>query len=236
MPINRRVFGWGCAALLALVASGFGVVWVSRARWQAMHQRNLDRAKEGPIDVLFLGDSIVEDFGTKGREIWNARYQPLNAANFGIAGDQTHHVLWRIGQGGELEGISPKVCVLLVGSNNLGLGSEDPQTVARSIRNTLDALRQKKPQMKILLLGIFPRDEQPGTPLRQKIAETNALIALYDDGRDIRYLDVGPKLLTPDGVLTREVSPDALHLAPKGFEIWAEEMQPLLEELLRETK
>lgn len=206
--------------------------WMSVERWNQMHEGFLKRAKE-PVDVLFLGDSITEGWGGAGRAVWDAQFKPLNAANFGIGGDKTQQVLWRIGEGGELEGISPKLCLLMIGTNNFGLGGEKPENVAKGIRTIVETLRQKKPQMKVLLLGIFPRDEKPETGMRKNIAAVNAEIAKLDDGKAVRYLDVGPKFLSAEGVLAKEIAPDFLHLSPKGYELWAEGMKRQLGEMLK---
>jgi lysophospholipase L1-like esterase len=207
--------------------------WMSVARWDQMHDGFLKRAKEGKIDVLFLGDSITEGWAGAGRAAWEKNYTPLNAANFGIGGDMTQQVLWRITEGKELEGISPKVVVMMIGTNNFGLGGHKPDDVVKGIQVLLETIQKKLPQTKILLLGIFPRDAKPDTGMRKNIAAVNEQISKWDNGKNLRYLDIGPKFLQPDGTLTKEIMPDFLHLSPKGYEIWAESIQALLTELLK---
>src|SRR6185295_13587443 len=148
--------------------------WMSVARWTQMHESFLKRAKEGKIDLLFLGDSITEGWGNNA--VWQKNYAPLNAANFGIGGDMTQNVLWRI-QNGEIEGISPKLVVLMIGTNNFGLEGHPPDAVAKGVSTIVQTLRKKLPSSKILLLGIFPRDEKPETDARKKIRKVNETIA-----------------------------------------------------------
>src|ERR1700683_5522093 len=89
------------------------------ARFLRLHQEFLRRGAQGKIGVLFLGDSITELWNTTGRDVWARFYFNLYPANFGISGDQTQNVLWRI-ENGELDNINPKVVVLLIGTNNIG--------------------------------------------------------------------------------------------------------------------
>jgi lysophospholipase L1-like esterase len=198
--------------------------------WQNQHHRFLEIAKGGNVEVLFLGDSITQGWGGAGKEIWTERFAPFKAANFGIGGDRTEHVLWRLRDGKELHGISPKVVVLMIGTNNLGINNAEQ--VADGIEAIVQELRQQLPKGKILLLGIFPRAEQPSNPLRAKIKIVNGRIARLDDGKSVHYLDIGAKFLEPDGTLTKKIMPDFLHLSPAGYKIWADALQPLLGKML----
>src|SRR5262249_29418296 len=125
--------------------------------WVQLHQQFLERARAGKIDLLFLGDSITQGWGQN--EAWKKHYGPRNAANFGIGGDRTQHVLWRL-DSGEIDGIAPKVVVLMIGTNNVG--SNKPEEIAEGVRAIVDKLRAKLPKSKILLLGIFPRGATRG--------------------------------------------------------------------------
>ena len=204
----------------------------------ARHQAFVDRAKKGDVDALFLGDSITQ--GWEGaKKTWEAKFGPMKPANFGIGGDRTEHVLWRITEGKELEGISPKVTVLMIGTNNSG--SNSPEQIAEGVGAIVSTLRQKN--IKVLLLGVFPRaslpKEQkdlkvaPAANLNTKIREINDIIKKMDDGKNIVYMDIGQKFLTDDGGLSKEIMPDLLHLSPKGYEIWADAITPKLEEMLK---
>lgn len=205
--------------------------WMSVKTWNQKHESFLKRAKEGKIDLLFLGDSITEGWGNNA--VWQKYYAPLNAANFGIGGDVTQNVLWRITTGGEIEGLSPKVAVLMIGTNNFGLHGDNEAAVIKGVTTLVETLRKKLPNTKLLLLAIFPRDQNPGAQIRKKIKAVNDGIAKLDDGKTIRYLDIGPKLANADGSLDKAVMPDFLHLSLKGYEIWAEAMAPLLSEMMK---
>lgn len=206
---------------------------MSVARWNEMHANFLKRAQAGPINVLFLGDSITQGWDGAGKATWEKSFAPLNAANFGIGGDMTPQVLWRITEGKELEGVSPKAVVLMIGTNNFGLGNHSPEDVTKGVTAIVNTLKAKLPKAKILLLAIFPRDAQPGTPFRQKIATVNAQLARLDDGQTVRFLDLGPKFLDAEGNLSKEIMPDYLHLSPRGYEIWADAIQSPLAEMLK---
>lgn len=201
-------------------------------RFQMMHESFLKRGKEGPIGVLFLGDSITEGWG-RAKEIWQEHYGRYQPANFGISGDQTQHVLWRI-ENGELNGIQPKVVVLMIGTNNIRNSAEE---ISRGDRRIVEEIHHRLPNTRLLLLGIFPRGADPKTPevmtMRDKISAVNRELARLDDGSRTRYLDLGPKFLDAAGNLPADVMPDALHPNVKGYQIWADAMQPLLDEMMK---
>jgi lysophospholipase L1-like esterase len=199
--------------------------------WLKRHEAFLERAKKGDVGVLFLGDSITQGWGGGGKEVWKERWDPLKAANFGISGDRTEHVLWRITEGKELEGIQPRAVVLMIGTNNMKGNKADE--IAAGITAIVKELRQRLPETKVLLLGIFPRSAQPTDQVRDKIKDVNKQIAKLDDGRHVRYLDIGEKFLEPDGTLSKDVMPDYLHLSAKGYKIWADAIQAPLEEMLK---
>jgi lysophospholipase L1-like esterase len=195
------------------------------------HERFLAIAKKGDVDVLFLGDSITQGWETNGKEAWKKNFEPLKAANFGIGGDQTQHVLWRITKGKELEGLTPKVAVLMIGTNNTGAHSAEQ--IADGITAIVAELRKQKPQMHVLLLGVFPRSQQPTSMVRDKIKDVNKIIAKLDDGKKVHYRDIGEKFLEKDGSLSKEIMSDFLHLSPMGYEIWAKAIKAQVERLLK---
>jgi lysophospholipase L1-like esterase len=221
------------AALLDQPAVKTGKDGKPDAGFLAKHESFLKRGKEGPIGVLFLGDSITAGWAGS-KPIWDKYYGMYQPANFGIGGDRTQHVLWRIANG-ELDGIDPKVVVLMIGTNNSGSSAED---ILKGDTAIVNQIHSKLPKAKLLLLGIFPRGMDPkdaGTAkLREKLATVNVGLAKLDDGKQTRYLDIGPKFLAPDGVLAKDIMPDALHPNAKGYQIWAEAMQPLLDELMKQ--
>jgi lysophospholipase L1-like esterase len=202
--------------------------------WLKRHEGFVEVAKKGGVELLFLGDSITDAWGGTGRtggngaKIFAKEFEPLGAANFGIGGDRTQHVLWRL-QNGELDGIQPKALMLMIGTNNMG--SDSAEQIAEGVTAIVKEIQKRSPKTKVLLLGIFPRGEKPG-PGREKIKQTNAIIAKLDDGKTVKYLDIGDKFLQPDGTLSKDVMYDFLHLTEKGYQIWADAVKaPLLEML-----
>jgi len=211
----------------------------SPTNWMSRHERFVEEAKRGGVDILFLGDSITDFWRNRGSNVWNQYYAPRHAADFGISGDRTQHVLWRI-EHGELDGIRPKVTVLMIGTNNSG--TDSPDDIAKAIGLILADIRTKMPETKVLLLGIFPRGPHPrATPAADDSAKrmevihaVNDLIARYDDGgKTVKYLYFGDKFLGLDGKIPSEIMPDQLHPSEKGYRIWAEAMNPTLDELLQ---
>ena len=208
--------------------------WMSTADWKRLHEGFLKRGKDGPVDLLFLGDSITQGWGGEGKAVWAKEYGPKNAANFGIGGDTTQNVLWRITSGGELAGIKPKAVVVMIGTNNFGLRNDTAEDVAKGVGAVVKAVREKLPESKVLLLGLFPRDAKPDTDFRKRIAATNDRIAKLADGKAVVYRDIGAVFLDKSGNLPAEVMPDALHLSPKGYGLWADAIRPDLEKLTKE--
>src|SRR5262249_14832028 len=144
-------------------------------RDNARHKQFLKIVAKGDADVIFLGDSITQGWEGRGKKVWMENFTPLKAVNLGISGDQTGHVLWRITEGKELEPIKPRAAVIMIGTNNMGRHSAEQ--IAGGIKAIVDELRKQKPEMKILLLGIFPRSPKATDKVRDKIKATNALIA-----------------------------------------------------------
>jgi len=197
---------------------------------QDRHQQFLERIKQGEIDVLFLGDSITEGWATIGEKSWSrlANYKP---ADFGIANDRTENVLWRITHG-ELEGIEPRVVVILIGTNNVGhFEDERPEWIAGGIRQIVATVHERLPKAKVILLAIFPRDGKE-SPRRRAVRDVNNLIRGLDDGDKTRFLDIGESFLDADGNIPSDIMADQLHLTAKGYEIWFEKITPLLNEII----
>jgi lysophospholipase L1-like esterase len=206
--------------------------WMSVAAWKQLHEGHVARTKKGGVDVVFLGDSITQGWSGAGAATWKKHYEPLNAANYGIGGDTTREVLYRLDHG-ILDGITPKAVVVMIGTNNFGLTADTPADVAKGVGAVVGSVRKKAPGAKVLLLGIFPRDKAAGTALRKKIAETNEQIAKLADGKAVVYRDIGPAFLDADGALPADVMPDALHLSEKGYARWAAALDEPLKVLLK---
>jgi len=199
-----------------------------RMDWVVRFGETLARTKGKHYDLVFDGDSITDFWQDpkRGKPVWDARYAPLNAVDFGVAGDRVENVLWRLAQGQGAEA-DPKLVVLMVGTNNLALNT--PDEIAGGIRTLVAAYLAQCPHARLLLLGIFPRGGNAGDPLRAKIAAINPQLAKLDDGLRVTYLDIGAKFLEPDGTLTKEVMPDALHPGTKGYRIWADAIEAEVE-------
>ena len=208
--------------------------WV--ARHQGAYTNMLARVRESGVDVLFLGDDNTvgwgiggkHGYGARGKQVWAAYYGSLKAARFGGQGDKTQNLLYRV-TSGELDGIVPKVVVVQIGVNNLGVNT--PAEIAAGIQAAIGQIRLKLPGSTILVMGIFPCGDRAAHPIRAQIADVNSRIAQLDDSQIVFYFDIGPKLLTPDGTLMSDIS-DGKYLEPKGYIIWASCINPKLEELL----
>jgi lysophospholipase L1-like esterase len=199
--------------------------------WMKQHEEFLKTAQAGNVDLLFLGDSITQ--GWRGaRKTWDRFYGPRKAANFGIGGDRTEHVLWRI-ENGELNGIEPKVVVLMIGTNNAD--GSTPDEIAQGVTAIVHEIHSRLPKTKILLLAVFPRGEKPG-PMRERLKSVNEKIAKLDDGSTVHYLDIGKVFLSEDGTISNKIMPDYLHLSGRGYRLWAEAMEPTLWSMLDEPK
>ncbi len=188
-----------------------------------MHDRFIKQAKAEKINLLFIGDSITEYWLSDGKSVWQREFAPLQAANFGIAGDTTQGVLWRLGNGGELNGINPnpKAVVLLIGTNDISNALEPPAKIAQNVSEIVQTIRSKLPQSKVILLGILPRGQLAADPVRETVRQVNLELAKLQDGKEIIYLDIGKDFLDTQGNISKEVMPDYVHLSAKGYEIWA---------------
>lgn len=204
------------------------------ANWMKRHELINERAKAGNIDLLFIGDSITQGWEGAGKEIWEKFYGKRHAMNAGIGGDRTQHVLWRLDHG-NIDGIKPKVAVLMIGTNNSNREDNTAEEIGAGITAIVQKLRSKLPETKILVLAVFPRGEKP-SPQREKNAKASEIASKLADGKMVHYLDIGPKFLEADGTLSKEVMPDLLHLNQKSYTTWAESIEPKVAELLGEKK
>jgi cephalosporin-C deacetylase-like acetyl esterase/lysophospholipase L1-like esterase len=202
------------------------------------HEQLLAKAKQGRIDVYFLGDSITRRWGTSDKayapllENWKKNFFGWNAGNFGWGADTTHNILWRI-ENGELDGVNPKAIVLLAGTNNVGGPTQDEakvDEVVASIKAILATCQEKAPNAKIILTAIFPRNDNMATI--PTINSINAQLEKLADGDKIRFLNVNGKLADPDGNLFDGMAHDKLHLNVQGYQVWADGLKPMLTEIL----
>ena len=203
------------------------------AWWGDRHLEKLEEKKKmKKIEMIMIGDSITHHFEDGGKEVWDQYFKRRHVLNLGFSGDRTENVLWRL-RNGEVEGLSPKLITLMIGTNNTGHRTEPPEETAAGIKEILRELRARMPQAKILLLAIFPRDKKPDGKMRKQNDAINAIIKDFGDDKDIFYLDIADKFLDKDGNLPKEIMPDALHPNVDGYRIWAKAIMPGVKKLLK---
>ncbi|MBX9658958.1 MAG: acetylglucosamine-6-sulfatase [Nitrospiraceae bacterium] len=201
--------------------------------WMPQHERNVARVRQGPVDLLMIGDSITQGWNDEGRRVWERYYAHRRAVNLGFNSDRTEQVLWRL-QHGEIDGIHPKVAVVMIGTNNSGTRNDPPEETAAGVEAIVTLLRAKLPETKILLLGIFPRGATATDSLRRLNRAINDRLRGLADGQHVHYLDLGHLFLDRDGRLKRDLMPDLLHPNEQGYQVWAEGMEAQLKVLLGE--
>jgi lysophospholipase L1-like esterase len=199
--------------------------------WMTRHQRFNERVKQGNVDLIFIGDSITQGWEGPGKDVWEQFYGKRNAVNLGISGDRTQHVLWRL-DNGNINGISPKLAVVMIGTNNSGDNS--PEEIADGITAIVHKLRAKLPNTKVLILGIFPRGADPSDARRKVNEKTNEIVKKLADNKTVFYQDLSEAFLEDDGTLSRMIMPDLLHLSKQGYTIWAETIEPNVKKLMGE--
>lgn len=201
----------------------------SAAAFKLSHERFLQRTKQGAIDLLFLGDSITQ-FWDRYPDNWKNHFGDYKSANYGLAGDRVENLLWRI-ENGELDGLTPKVIVLMIGTNNTGINPADQ--IAVGITHAVTTLRAKCPNAKILLMSVLPRSREGEEAKSDAIRSINAAISKLDDGAAVRYIDLATKFAGTDGKVGRDLMVDGLHPTGKGYDLWGETIETLLEELMK---
>lgn len=214
----------------------------SRAKdpqWAKRHGDFNMQSSRNRNPVVFLGDSITQGWGEAGEEAWKRHFEPMKAANFGISGDRTEHVIWRLNHG-NLSRMTPKVVVILIGTNNTGHKGMDgyyspPEQTVRGIATIVGKVRAKCLEAKVLLIGILPREKNPKHYNRITNAKINEEIAKLADGTQIVYRDFGGIFLEPDGTISDKTMPDYLHLSAEAYEKFAQALEPEINKLLGAT-
>ena len=228
--------GRAFAEALIPPAGGNSAVCPKPAEWtgwaDGVKTRNAEAAKAaGSVQLVFDGDSITAWFagysgpGNSGVEIWKERYEKLGAFDFGIPGDFTQHLLWRLANG-QMDGLHPKLVLLMIGTNNLG--SNTNEDIADANKEIVQQYRKLCPDAVILLQGILPRGQYASDPVRARIKAINKNIATCADGKHVIFLDMGDKFLQPDGSISSEMMRDYLHPNESGYRIWADAIQPYI--------
>ncbi len=243
-PLSLSLRGWNAAAQsVAIPDNGPAMCatnpaprnveypWMTIERWQRMQADQVALATQGGVDVMFLGDSITEGWT---RQIWDAKFGRFKPGNFGIGGDHTGNVLWRL-QDPHIAAMRPKVVVLLIGTNNFGLCDETPVQVFGGIKAVVARLRALYPDARILLNAVLPSDETVHGEKRGRIVALNKMVATLNDGKHVVYRDYGPLLTDAAGTISPEIMPDFLHPTAKGYQIWADAMAPDIDKLLKQA-
>jgi lysophospholipase L1-like esterase len=235
-----------CFAALPVLASAqpFSAASPSErgdAKSKVVHQQLLEKAKKGGIDLYFLGDSITRRWGCTdpdwavNMENWKKNFFGWNAGNFGWGADSIQNILWRV-KNGELDGVNPKVIVILGGTNNVGDRPGDENKIAdivKGIQAVVDTCKEKAPKAKIIVMGITPRNGKGNTTeVIPEIKEINKRVAKMADDKTVYYLDINDKLADADGKLFEGMTIDNLHLSVKGYQVWADALKPLLTKFL----
>ena len=201
--------------------------------WQARHEAMNTRVAQGNVDLIFIGDSITQGWEGSGKAVWDQYYGSRNAVNLGIGGDRTQHVLWRLDHG-NIDGITPKVAVIMIGTNNSNGQDNTVAEIADGIRAIVARLRAELPETEILLLDIFPRGLNPN-PQRGKILQANQIVCkVADHDKKVHYLATGHHFVEDDGTISKAIMPDSLHLSPAGYQIWADAIEGELRKLTEE--
>ena len=193
-------------------------------RFMKRHETYVAEARKGGVGLLLMGDFLTDDWRGNNKNgvkaIYDKAFGHYRPANFGQGGDYTQHVLWRL-QNGELEGITPKVMMLMIGGTN-GSNGEPAEAIFAGVKAIVDFVRQKSPGTKILLLSVIPWGETPGSR-RDRHGAVNALLPRLDDGgKSVKHLDITARFLAPDGTIPKDLMPDAAHLSDKGYQLWAD--------------
>ncbi len=199
--------------------------------WRNRHREKVKLANKGNYELLFLGDSITHGWENAGKTVFNKYYNKRKTLNLGFSGDRTEHVLWRLLNGELATNLNPKVATIMIGTNNTGHSMQNAEETFLGIKAIVDLLQDRRPKMKILLLGIFPRATNPEHPQRIRNNEINSLAKTLADSKNIHYLDISTRLLDEKKNLPKSVMPDALHPNEQGYKIWAKAMEDKICEL-----
>ena len=205
--------------------------------WMPRHQEKLAEIERGkaagePTDLVFIGDSITHNWEQHNKALWDEYWGKYHALNLGYGGDRTENVLWRL-QHGEIDGIKPKVIVMMIGTNNTGFRHEAPELIYAGIKRDIQEIQKHQPHAKLLLLAIFPRGEKPDDTQRVLNEKVNAMLPKLADNKRVFFLNINKAFLAPDGTLSKDIMPDLLHPNAEGYKIWQREMQPELDKLMR---
>lgn len=201
------------------------------SEWWLMRHNKKMALRDPGVELVLIGDSITHGWEDPGKAVWQEHFGDMHSLNLGYSADRTEHVLWRL-EHGEVEGLSPKLAVVMIGTNNTGHRMDPPEAIAAGVEAILAELEERLPETSVLLLAIFPRAAEPIDPMRVNNRETNRLLAELAAERRVQFADINEAFLADDGELPLDVMPDLLHPNAAGYEIWARQLEPWFERYL----
>lgn len=200
--------------------------------WLNRHHGIVENARKGGHEIAFIGDSITQQWASAGKDVWAADWAPRKAVNCGIGGDRTQHIIGRLDDGlfdaltGDNNDI--RTVVLLIGTNNTSEPADSAADIATGISVIVKSVRSRLPRARVILMNVFPRGTRPNAQ-RYMIEDINARIAHLSRDKRVTILDIGPKFLTPEGEIPKDLMPDALHLSPAAYQIWSDALKAELD-------
>ena len=237
-------------AALTVTAAAFGAIRAtshdnyggSSNAWQLKrHAEKMKEVAAGGAKIVFVGDSITHFWETNGRDQLK-KYFPegdMKMLDLGTSADRTEHVLWRLNEGGELDGYEAKCVLLMIGTNNAGhfpFDAEPPSDAILGVREIVKTIRAKQPRAKLVIQAIFPRGKDSSDAVRRRNDVVNREIMKFADGKDIFWCDFSDDYLTADGTLPKELFPDLLHPAAHGYDIWYDAVKPYIDYALADGR
>lgn len=231
-------------ALSATLAYAQNPATTLEERHLPRYDEQTQRMEQGEVDLLWVGDSITDFWDTTGKEVWDQYYGNRKAMNFGIGGDRTGHVLWRL-ENSPVEKISPKMTIVMIGTNNVWHkkpNSEEthstPAETVEGIEAVVNCLKAKFPKTKILLLEVFPSGATADDPHRLAVNEVNkGLEAIYANSavENVQLFSINNLFLNKDGSIPKELMPDFVHPSVEGYKLWAKAVEPMIADGLEEN-
>ncbi|MCU4677246.1 GDSL-type esterase/lipase family protein [Catenovulum sp. 2E275] len=203
--------------------------------WMPRHEQKLLQAKTQNPDFILIGDSITHGWEDAGKDVWNKWFADIHTLNLGFSGDRTENVLWRL-QHGEVDGLSPKLVMIMIGTNNTGHRMENPEFIINGINAILTELDKRIPNSKVLLLNIFPRGAEISDEARQNNIKVNQLLDDVALKHNALRADFNADFLDESGHLSKAIMPDLLHPNEQGYEIWAKQLNPFIDQYIRQLE
>lgn len=210
-----------------LVKSGKKHWWQSR-----LEAKKKQAQREGKkIDIVFVGDSITHfwERNAANKAVFNEFFGKYNVLNLGFSGDRTRHARWVVEESGVMDGLEPRLIVVLIGTNNIGWKESDPKSTAEDIGNLVSSLRRKAADAKIVVFGIFPRGKTLKDRFRVRTDKVNAMLPSLADNKTVFYVDISDGFTDDKGLVIKQLMPDFLHPSPEGYRIWGKAVAPFIE-------